>query len=429
MSDNETDTKYTKETNPDSLEELYEKLLNKSNFYRKNRKLLISPMEKIEKIPLLNKYLNYETIAKRIGDFYLKNLPNNSINFTVENNIGTKIDFYGQEINYKTSVSLASFESDLDIILDVWTIMGANPTIKTAMPTRRKGNKKPRIKPLEHGLINAMGLPGPSAKDIREKLMTSEFWKYKDKRMTLSIGGENKDEYLKVFKTLYYENYSTDNKEPINLINAQYQKHVDFEINVSCPNTGTGTAACDINQNGKYTNFKELLSGIREITGENSPPVYIKLSPDFENEKILNLVGICQEYKMGVVLGNTQSKECSDLSVGKGGLSGPGLNERMLELVNLVNTNYKNVPIKACGGISTAYDVLKAINAGADTVQMAYAVIEDPYSAIALTNLELSQFCKQNNYKSLDNFKKDTIENRINKINTYAFRKKNENFI
>ena len=434
----------------ESLEDEYEKIKKLSEKYRKYRELLISPLNKIEKIPFINQFLNYETIAKKIGDSYIKKLPDHSKNFTVENNIGVNVDFYGQTINYKTPVSLASFESDLDII-DVWTLMGANPTIKTAMLNSRPGNKPIRLADLKkaqdtiefpdhfdeqyktHGMINAMGLPGIPAHEIREKLIDSKFWENKNNRTTLSIGGETIPEYLEVFKTMYFENYyspfaeNITNRDEITtpwLKNAPYINFVDFEINVSCPNTGTGTAACDKSPDGEYKNFEELLSGIKEVTGKDSPLVYIKLSPDFKDEKILELVGIIQKYQMGVVLGNTQSAIKSELSTKTGGLSGPGLNKRMLELVNLVNTNYKNIPIKACGGISTAHDVLEALNAGADTVQMAYGIIEDPYSAISMTNLELSNFCKENDYKSLDAFKNATNNERTNAINSYTFRQK-----
>ncbi len=441
-------------TNKDNrfLEWIYKKQIHKSKTYKKfvlpTQLEISSRIYREEREKLIRENKNYER-AKEIGDRRLTETHPLFYDFDIPENIGTTVNFYDKKIEYKTVLSLASFEDDLGVI-DVWASEGINRTLKTAMLNDRPGNDPVRIADLEkayntiefpenfdeiyktHGLINAMGLPGEAAHKIRENLSETEFWKDKDNRMTLSIGGESIDGYLEVFKTIYYENYYSPQAKLIGpklddaaLKKAQYVDFVDFELNVSCPNTRTGTAACDKNLSGKYENFEELLLGIRKITGADSPPVYIKLSPDFEDGKILELVRIIQKYKMGVVLGNTQSAERSELSTKTGGLSGPGLNKRMLELVKLVHENYENVPIKACGGISTAYDVLTALNAGADTAQMAYGVIEDPYQSIAMTNLELSSFCKKNDCSSLDDFRSKSYNERTEMINKYSFSQNN----
>ncbi len=433
-------------TNKDNrfLEWIYKKQIHKSKTYKKFvlpiQLEISSKIYREEREKLIRENKNYER-AKEIGDRRLTETHPLFYDFDIPGNIGTTVNFYGKELEYKTALSLASFEDDLGVI-DVWASKGINRTIKTAMLDYRPGNPEPRIADLKkvhntvgfpktfnrnywkHGMINAMGLPGDAAYRRRENLLESEFWKDKDNRMTLSVGGENSEEYFETFKTLYYENYYSPKATVVGpklddaqLKKAQYVDFVDFEINVSCPNTGTGKACSD------PAALEKLLKDIRNI--DEDIPVYVKLSPDFEDEKILELAGICQKYEMGVVLGNTQSAKRSELSTKTGGLSGPGLNKRMLELVKLVHENYENVPIKACGGISNAYDVLTALNAGADTVQMAYGVIEDPYRAIAMTNLELSSFCKKNDCSSLDDFRSKSYNERTEMINKYSFSQNN----
>ena len=309
------------------------------------------------------------------------------------------------------------------------------------MIDERDGNKKSREFDLAHvgddvefgenfdtnykknGHLNAMGLPGPGVMEVKKNLLTSDFeTKHPESRMTLSVGGKNKEEYIDVFCALYYNEYdATDKNRKQNIdtyTKAKYIGNVDFELNISCPNTEEGFSC------SKPETLNEILKEFRKV--DENIPVYVKLSPDFDNDKILELVEICQNNKAGVVLANTQTATYEGLKTPThtGGASGSGLNKRMLELVKLVHDNYGNVPIKACGGISNAYDVLMAIHAGASTTQTATAIFEDMYDAIPMTNIELSRFCKDNGYKSLDAFKNATSKERTNKINLYKFRQK-----
>ncbi|MCK5594436.1 MAG: hypothetical protein KAI18_04280, partial [Candidatus Aenigmarchaeota archaeon] len=157
-----------------------------------------------------------------------------------------------------------------------------------------------------------------------------------------------------------------------------------------------------------------LLEEIREI--DNDCPIYVKLSPDFSDEKILELAKICKNHRMGIVLANTKYVDSDILSTGGGGYSGPDNKERALHLVNLVHEKYKEydaykdlefdkIPLKICGGMENEDDVLRAQMAGGNVpVQMGYAMFEDPYGAIVKTNYGLSKFCKNNGISSLNEF-------------------------
>ena len=265
---------------------------------------------------ITRQYDDYED-AKILGDNIMKKMslwfPDFLMKFDIPNNIGLDVDFYGQIIHYNTPVSLASYEGDLEIVM-ILAQMGTNFTKKTAMHDERPGNEKIRMAERVDGFENAMGLPGPPAEHVREELDTSRFWEVcPDLRMTLSVGGSTKDEYLDVFHTLYD--------------NASYLGHVDFEINVSCPNTDDGQKLCEIPEGcDTYENLDKLLEEIREI--DNDCPIYVKLSPDFADKKILELAKICKNHRMGIVLANTKYVESEVLSTGGGGYSGPDNKEQ-----------------------------------------------------------------------------------------------------
>lgn len=361
-----------------------------------------------------SKYDDYED-AKKEGDRLLKKcsreFPDYLMKFDIPDNIGIDVDFYGTIIHYKTPVCLASYEDDLDIIF-ILAQMGANFTRKTAMRDERSGNDPIRMAERDDGFENAMGLPGPPVEDVRSELEESRFWEiYPDLRMTLSVGGSTKEEYLHIFNALHDD--------------APYLDHVDFEINVSCPNTDDGQKLCEKPEGcDTYENLEKLLEDIREI--DRDTPIYVKLSPDFSDEKILELAEVCKRHKMGIVLANTKYVESDVLSTGGGGYSGPNNKEQALHLINLVHEGYKEydkyknlefdkIPLKICGGMETWEDVLRAQNAGGNVpVQIGYGMFKNPYSATVKTNYGLSKFCRNNGISSLNGFL-DLSDNICNK--------------
>jgi len=136
----------------------------------------------------------------------------------------------------------------------------------------------------------------------------------------------------------------------------------------------------------------ELLLYIRNNTNSL---IFVKLSPDMENEEILKFANIIKQFdKIGLNLGNTSHKECKEvglpdnaIKLGEGGLSGPGLYERTLEMTKLVSPI--GIPIIATGGVDSSFKVKELLANGASLVGIASAVAVDMYS-IPIINFELS---------------------------------------
>ena len=295
---------------------------------------------------------------------------------------GLEVSFY--DLVFPSPIISASFKSDMPI-LNTWLKLGlGGVTVKTIMGEPRSGNQKPRIKEImvngNKSLINAMGLPGPGVGGLLLDFSESELMNWR-RPIGFSIGGNSLDEYIQVFQTLERG------------LLEYPQLKTFFEFNISCPNVPG-----EKNYSLTTAFVSDLLSRVRQTT---QAIVGIKLSPDFSDELIVTIVSeIKKHVRTFVNVGNTQFKQCLDLgleenaiSIGGGGLSGPPLFDRTLEMVKLVKAEVGNdLPIIATGGVSSVEQVEKLLDSGATLVGMATAIVQDQYVIPKInTNLTVKQ--------------------------------------
>jgi len=278
---------------------------------------------------------------------------------------GKNIEIYG--LIFPSPLIGASFKSDSDI-MEIWLRMGLGGIVfKTIMKEKRIGNEKPRLQDAcingEKGLLNSLGLPGPGIETFIKEIVHSPLWDY-GRPLGISIGGNTINEYI----------------ENIDRIQTVLQHHTlpyFYEVNISCPNTENGQTICE-----DPANLNSLLSTIKKTV---SNPISIKVSPDVSDE-ILSAIGeIASTYdKLMINAGNTQYKTPDEVGVKRlnfsmdgGGLSGPSIFQRTLEMVSLFAQF--NIPIIATGGISTFNHVQVLKTAGASLFGMATSLVLDPY--------------------------------------------------
>ena len=271
------------------------------------------------------------------------------------------------ELNFQSPLIGASFKSDKKT-LNSWMRMGLGGLIfKTIMRDKRDGNPRPRLKDVfidsDNGLLNALGLPGPGIEKFIEYIPSSSLWNY-GRPLGISLGGDEINDYLFLVNEI---------DSSLKRLHSNYF----YELNISCPNTHTGMT---IGDDPKLLN--ELISKMRT---QISKVISVKVSPDSSN-KILNEIGeICASHSSIIInSGNTQYKVREDLgfsennfSMKGGGLSGPHLFTRTLEMVRLFS--HFEIPIMATGGISTINHVNALENAGASLFGMATSLVLDPY--------------------------------------------------
>jgi dihydroorotate dehydrogenase len=139
-----------------------------------------------------------------------------------------------------------------------------------------------------------------------------------------------------------------------------------MELNISSPNTE------GIRVFQEPRRLEELLSVLQPF---KEKPLFLKLPPYFDEgqrSRTMELVDLCLRHGLeGVTVANTRPVEDVRLAVGRGGLSGRPLFPDMLRMVREIRRHAGDgLVINACGGISSGHDALRALQAGANTVQL-----------------------------------------------------------
>ena len=204
-----------------------------------------------------------------------------------------------------------------------------------------EGNREPIV--AQYGpqsFINAVGLTNPGAEEFGRRL--SKIRIPNDKFLLISIFGSCEEEFIRVAKRL--------------------QDYADgFELNVSCPHSE------------KYGQVigqdRELVRKITRSVVLLGKPVSVKISPNLNIKETVK--DAIQSGASGITAINTKGPKLylhdgyPVLSNKVGGISGKAILELGLKCVKEVRS-ITDLPIIACGGISTAEDVKGYRAAGAD---------------------------------------------------------------
>jgi len=271
------------------------------------------------------------------------------------------------DLRFPSPLTFAAFKEDI-LTLDLWFSLGiGGGCLKTVLSAPREGNKRPRIAEIQINnqscLVNAMGLPGKGARCSIENLKRSNLMAY-NRPIGFSIGGGGPDEYIQVLELIESET---------NKIHPIY-----YEINISCPNTQEGQ---NLLKNPDL--FEKTLKKIRSKTDR---VISVKLSPDQSDKEVLFFSEIISNLdKMMINVGNTQNIAYKTLSTGKGGLSGPALFKRTLEMTTLLST--LKTPIVSTGGICSKNDIFALKKSGSHLFGLATALVQNPYVIPRLNQL------------------------------------------
>ncbi len=143
-------------------------------------------------------------------------------------------------------------------------------------------------------------------------------------------------------------------------------------VNVSSPNT-VGLRAMQAREH-----VRTLLSALRERSGP-AGRLLVKIAPDLDESQLDELLAVVAEIGItGVVATNTTIARAGLLTdanrvhaIGAGGLSGPPLRTRALEVVRRVRARLgRESVVVGVGGVESAEDVVALVRAGANLVQM-----------------------------------------------------------
>ena len=231
--------------------------------------------------------------------------------------------------------------------------------IGTVTAKAQPGNPKPRLfrLPADGALINRMGFNNDGAEVVAARLRRLR------RSGGLPVIGVNigKSRVTAVEDAIDDYRFSAATLAPL----ADY-----LVVNVSSPNTPglRGLQELDL--------LEPLLAAVLAEAG--STPLLVKIAPDLEDDAVRHIGALVGRLGLaGVVATNTTIRRDGlrtpadrVAAMGAGGLSGPPVAERSLEVLRLLR---EALPADACvisvGGVATAADVRARIAAGADLVQ------------------------------------------------------------
>ena len=251
----------------------------------------------------------------------------------------------------------AGFDKNAEMILPLHALGFSHVEIGTVTKLSQPGNPKPRMfrLPAANALINRMGFNNDGAELIAKRLQ-----KLRASNSRLPIIGVNigKNKLTTAADAPADYRYCTELLAPL----ADY-----LVVNVSSPNT---PGLRDLQQ---VESLRPILAEVIAAAGEK--PVLVKIAPDLSDDDIVAACQLVNELGLaGVVATNTtisrQSVAGQPNADEAGGLSGPVLFPRSLEVVKLVRKELaKDKIVIGVGGVSTRENFQEMLEAGADLVQ------------------------------------------------------------
>lgn len=215
----------------------------------------------------------------------------------------------------------------------------------------RSGGPAPRIVESPSGLVNAVGLQNPGL----ESFLAIELpWLVRaGVRVVVSIAGASLGEYADLARRL-----------------SRAPGVAALEVNLSAPDQ-LGAGLFEVRE--PFHAGSAVGAVRREFPSDR--PVLAKLRLDLpravESARTVHDAGAS-----AVVLGNALAAAMPD---GRpGGLTGPAVRPVALRCVREVARSLPDVPVVACGGVTTADDVRSFLACGAAAVQVGTALLHDP---------------------------------------------------
>jgi len=244
--------------------------------------------------------------------------------------------------------------------LPAWGALGFGfVEVGTVTRLAQPGNERPRVfrLPADRALVNRLGFNNHGAQAVAARLA-----RYGQRTYPLGISlGKSKLAPLEQAA----EDYCAS-------LQALYRHGDYFAINVSSPNT-PGLRA--LQGRAELDALLAALQRQNAALAAHSPPrpLLVKVAPDLSDDALYELIGVCASRGVaGLIATNTTTARPS-LRVATreaGGLSGAPLRPRALEVVRFIaRQTGGSMPIVGVGGIFSADDARRMLDAGASLLQ------------------------------------------------------------
>ena len=270
----------------------------------------------------------------------------------------------------------AGFDKDASGILGLGALGFGHVEVGTLTKHAQPGNPKPRMFRLipDRGLINRMGFNNGGSAAAVPRIERARLSRNRPV-IGVNIG---KSRITEVEDAVQDYVWSAERLAPI----ADY-----LAVNVSSPNTPGLRGLQEVEL------LEPLLSAVRDAAA--GTPLLVKIAPDMADEQIDAIVKLAVRLGLdGIIATNTTISRdglgASDAEIeriGAGGLSGEPLKARALEVLKRIRAAEPDPDfcVISVGGVTSAFDVLERLRAGATLVQGFTAFIyEGPLWARAI---------------------------------------------
>jgi dihydroorotate dehydrogenase len=254
----------------------------------------------------------------------------------------------------------AGFDKNAEMVKELGQLGFSHVEIGTVTRFAQEGNAKPRLFRLKKdlSLINRMGFNNDGADAISRRLE-----KLRSSGAILPVIGVNigKSRITELEDAVSDYEYSAERLAPF----ADY-----IAVNVSSPNTPGLRSLQAIDQ------LEPILNAV--IAKASGKPVLVKIAPDLADEDVLGVAALATKLGLaGVIATNTtisrsnlKTDSQSVTAMGAGGLSGPVLKDRSIEVLKLLRANLPSeIAIISVGGVFSFSDVSQRLELGASLVQ------------------------------------------------------------
>ena len=224
----------------------------------------------------------------------------------------------------------------------------------TVTPKPQEGNQKPRVFRYlnQQAVVNRLGFNNKGVEHLVSKIKNKKY----DAVIGVNIGANKEstndqriEDYVFCFEKVY--------------------KYCDYvTVNISSPNTPK------LRKLHNPDELEKIFKRINEIKSTNKTeiPVFLKISPDEDEETILKIVNIYKTLKInGLIVSNTSiDRDILEGCSHEGGISGKPLFKKSNQLLKRIHESDKDIFLIGVGGVFSKEDYENKITLGARLVQI-----------------------------------------------------------
>jgi dihydroorotate dehydrogenase len=262
----------------------------------------------------------------------------------------------------------AGFDKDAQGVTALAALGFAFVEVGTVTAAPQPGNPRPRLYrlPTDRAVVNRMGFNNDGSEAVAARLRRLSRWRRRPGRRV--VVGVNIGKSAVVPDEHAVVDYVASARRLAGL--ADY-----LVVNVSSPNTA------GLRDLQAVERLRPLLSAVRtaaDRAARRHVPLLVKIAPDLTDEDVLAVADLALELGLdGIVATNTTTSRDGLSSTGwevraagAGGLSGPPLRERSVQVLRLLRGRVGDrLVLVSVGGVETAADVAERLRAGATLVQ------------------------------------------------------------